>query len=286
MTVVAIGLALGLPPTHAAVQNLHTSTMAYRFAVAAVLIPYVVIWYFGFYAFAKLREYSRLLKDTKDGGAFQKITTGMGVLAFSLVVPLILSQILNVIGGHHPGLTSAITISNNYIDLFPGLLAFILLYNGARKLIRTARGSTEQIDPRLHGLWFLLLCVVFSDLVIESQVKRHVYHLGLPVLILTFIVPYIYGWGIGLLTAYLLKIYAKTVHGSLYRRAIKRFAGGITLAITASIAGQFVDIAVANWLGKSLGIILLIEYVLLILIAVGLGLMASGTKRLQQIEEA
>jgi uncharacterized protein YacL len=130
MTLIAVGLALGLPPDPQAVHQLHTTQAAYRLAIAALLVPYILIWYSSFYAFAKLREYSKPLKNTKDGAAFHKITVGMGVLAFSLVVPTIISLILAEVAAQHSSFKAASVIINNYLGLLPGLLAFLLLYNG------------------------------------------------------------------------------------------------------------------------------------------------------------
>jgi len=61
LVVVAVGLALGLQPDPEAVRQLHTTETAYRLAIAALLVPYILIWYTGFYTFAKLQEYSRPL---------------------------------------------------------------------------------------------------------------------------------------------------------------------------------------------------------------------------------
>jgi len=47
---------------------------------------------------------------------------------------------------------------------------------------------------------------------------------------------------------------------------------------------QFTTITLGNRL-KSLGIVLLLDYLLLAVAAIGLGLMAFGTKKLKRIEE-
>jgi hypothetical protein len=286
LAIIAIGLALGLSPDPHAVRQLHTSAGAYRLAIAALLIPYVLIWYASFYTFGKLRDYSEPLKGTKDGAAFQKITVAMGVLAFSLVIPTILSLILNNIAAHHESFKAASVIIDNYLGLFPGLLAFLLLYNGARMLRRTAsRGRAQKLDLRWHAPWFLLLSVLFSHLTIDNYYRSHPYHLTLWLLIVTFIVPYLYGWVVGLLSAYDLWLYAKAVPGLLYKRAIRLFASGITVVILGSIAIQFVSITITQRLSDSLGAVLLIDYGLLIIVTIGLFLMAFGTKQLQKIEE-
>jgi hypothetical protein len=285
LTVIAVALALGLPPDPHSVQELHTTAGAYRLAIAALLIPYILIWYVSFYAFAKLQEYSLPLKGTKDGAAFRMITLGMGTLAFSLVVPTIISLVLGNIADHHRSFEAVTTIISNYLGLFPGLVAFLLLYNGARMLVRTTRGRTHRLDLRWYAPLFFLLVVIFSHLTIENMYRSHPYHLSLWLLIMTFIVPFLYAWMVGLLSAYDLNLYARTVKGTLYQRAVKQFAAGISVTILGSIAIQFVNITLAHRINKSLGLVLLIDYCLLIIVAVGLVLMALGTKKLKLIEE-
>lgn len=285
LTLLAIGLVLALPPDPHSAQQLHTSVIAYHLALAAVLIPYALIWYASFYAFAKLQEYSWLIKGTKDGAAFRKIAIGMGTVSFSLVVPTIISLILNSVAGHYPHFKPASVIIDNYLGLFPGLIAFLLLYNGARALLRTTKQGLQRLDIRWHAPWFLLLSVVFSHLAIENYYRGNPYHLSLWLLVITFIIPYLYGWMVGLLSAYELHWYAKTVKGSLYRQAVKRFANGIAVTMLGSIAIQFVSITLAARIDSSLGNLLLANYVLLLIVVVGLILMALGTKKLKRMEE-
>lgn len=285
LALVAIGLALGLTPDPAAVRQLHTSPTTYRLAIAALLIPYVVIWYVSFYAFAKLREYSRPLKDSIDGLAFHRITIGMGTLAFSLIVPTIIALVLGNIASHEPSFKATSVIIGNYLGLFPGLIAFWFLGSGARMLIQTTPKAMGKFDIRWHAPWFFLLSVVFSHLAIENHYRWHPYHLNLWPLIITFIVPYLYAWMVGLLAAYELGWYAKMVKGLLYKQAVRQFSNGIAVVIFASITIQFVNVTLAQRLGSSLGGTLLVDYVLLIVAAVGLILMALGTKKLKRIEE-
>lgn len=285
LVVVVVGLASGLQPDPEAVRQLHTTETTYRLAVAALLVPYIIIWYTGFYTFAKLREYSKPLKHTKDGVGFHTITAGMGVLAFGLVVPTIIALVLNNIAVHHPAFKAPATITNNYLGLFPGLLAFLLLYNGALKLVSTIREKTRKLDLRRHAPWFLLLAATFTYLTLQNRYRFHSYYLPVWLLVTTIIVPYVYGWMVGLLSAYELRTYAQSVKGLLYQKAIKQFASGIAVAIVASIAIQFVNITIAQRFSHSLGAILLIDYLLLIIVGVGLILMALGTKKLKRLEE-
>lgn len=285
LTIVMICLALGLPVDPQALEQMHTTATTYRLAVAALLIPYVLIWYAAFYAYAKLQEYSRLIKKTKDGAAFHTIAIGMGTLAFALIVPTIVLLILNSIAGQHPSFKPVAVVVGNYLTLFSALAAFLLLFNGARQLLRTVRNGVLRLDIRWHAPWFLLLAIVFSHLAIENYYQHNPYHVNKWVLITTFIVPYIYTWMIGLLCAYELHWYSRTVKGILYQRAIKRFAQGIAVAVAGSVIIQFVNITILQRVNSSLTGVLLLDYIMLAIVAGGLLLMALGTKKLKRIEE-
>lgn len=285
LTILAVILAIGLPPDPATIRSLHTSEMAFRLAITLLLVPYILIWYCSFYAFAKLREYALPLRLTKDGAAFYKISVGMGAIAFSLIVPTIFSLIINSIAAHQPSFHTAATIINNYLGLYPGLVSFLLLYNGARQLVGTIRGKARQLDLRWFAPWFILLGVTFSRLTIQNQYQTDAYHMNIWLLMVTFIMPYIYGWMVGLLCAYELHIYASAVKGLLYRRGVQQIANGIAVTILGSIAVQFVNSALAQRLNRSLGEVLLMDYGLLIIIAGGLVLIALGAKKLRRIEE-
>lgn len=285
LVIIAVGVALGLPPDPQAVRDLHTSPLAYRLAVALLLVPYVLIWYMGFYAYAKLKEYSDTIKNTSDGEAFRKLTLGMGVLAFSLIVPTILSLVSTNIAAHNHGFKNASIIINNYLTLYPGLVSFLLIFNGTRPLVRTLKDWGKYVDIRWHAPWFLLLGIVFSYLTIHNHYRSQQYHLGVPLLITTIIVPYVYAWLVGLLAAYELNLYAKRVRGTIYKRAMRLLSRGLAVAITGSIAIQFVNVTLLQSVRDDLGALLLVDYVLILIVLGGLLLISLGTRKLKKIEE-
>jgi len=141
---------------------------------------------------------------------------------------------------------------------------------------------------RLFALLFIALATTFTYLVVNYHTAHHdVYYLNTGLLLTTFVIPNLFGWCVALLSAYEFGLYAKFAKGLLYRRALRQFAQGITIGITGSVAGSFLNNTfIAAKVSHSLGALLLLEYALLAFIAVGLGMIALGTKKLKKIEEA
>jgi hypothetical protein len=285
LLVIACGLALGLPPDPHELARLHISAIGYRVAITTLLIPYALIWYTGFYVLAKLQEYCRYVKKTKEGVAFRKITAGIGVLAFGLVIPTIISLILDDIAQHTISFAVPDTIINTYITLLVPVLSLTLINGGSYFLMATTKARASLASMRVFAVLFILLSVVFTFLVMRNHAMRHSLHLNTVLLILTFIVPYLYAWYAALMSAFELRLYSQFVKGLLYRRALVQFSSGIAIAIFGSIAIQFVQATIAERVSKSLGSLLVIEYVLLLIVAAGLLVMAAGTRKLKKIEE-
>lgn len=287
LALVTSGLALGLPPDPHTLHQLHISSFAYRIAILGLLIPYGVIWYMAFYAYAKLKEYARTIKGFDDGKAFRYIMIGMGILAFGLVLPMSISLVLGTIAAHHQGFKAAAVIIDNYMGLAVALAAFLSLNNGSHLLAKLSKNHLGLGEQRMLAFLFISLAAAFTCLVIDYHTNHHnVYYLNTPMLVITFIIPQLYTWFLAILCAYEIGLYAKFAKGVLYRKALRQFSNGIMIAIAGSIANQFVDNTFAARVSKSLGSLLLVIYILLVIIAIGLIQMALGSKKLKMIEEA
>jgi hypothetical protein len=286
LTVVSSVLALVLPPDPQTLHDYHLSSFSYRLVILFLLLPYGLIWYASFYAFAKLSEYTRLLKDAGEEQAFRKVTAGMGILAFGLLVTAIMSTILNEIVSYHHGFKPTATIINNYAALLVSLLAFTYMGTGAHILAMTVKTRATLNGVRLFGLLFVLLSVAYTRATVtEHHYGNNPYYLNIYVLVITFVIPYLYAWYIGMVCAFNFWHYSNGVKGVLYKKAFSQLSYGLLVTIVGFIAIQFLTSTFANSTGESLTFILLIIYVLLAILIVGLSLMALGTKKLKKIEE-
>lgn len=287
LAVIAAGLAIGLPPDLQTQHQLHISSFAYRIAILALLIPYGIIWYTAFYAFAKLKEYVRAIKGSEDGRAFRRIMNGIGFLAFGLIIPTIIGLIFQFIANHHAGFRPAATVIGHYLSVIVILVSFMLIGNGTRRLTDIGKNRPGLTVMRLFILAFISLSVAFTYLVLRfHQSHPHVYYLNTALLIITFIIPYLFGWFVGILSAYEFRIYAKNVNGVIYRRALRLMSQGVLITILGNVLIQFIENTfIAVKASTSIGLLLVFEYILLLLLAFGLTLIAFGTRKLKKIEE-
>ena len=287
LAVIAAGLAIGLPPDLQTQHQLHVSSFAYRIAILILLVPYMIIWYAAFYAYAKLKEYVRAIKGSEDGKAFRRIMNGMGFFAFGLILPTIISLIFQTITNHHPGFKPAATIIDTYLSVTVLVVTFILIGNGTRRLTDIGKNRPGLTVMRVFVLAFITLSVAFTSLVLKfHRAHPHVYYLDTTLLIITFIIPYLFGWFVALLCAYEFAMYARNIKGVLYRRALRLMSRGIVITIVGDVFIQFIENTfIASKVNKSIGVLVAFEYLLLIIIGLGLVLIALGTNKLKKIEE-
>lgn len=282
---VAVALALGLPPDPAQLKTLHTSSEGYRLAVLALLVPYTIAWYAGFYVFAKVQEYSRFLQSSTEGRAFRSITKGLGFLAFGLIVPTIIGLVLSNQAQSHHSFAPAASIISTYMSMLFPLAALWCISNGSCLLVDTTKFRLTLNGIRMFSAVFIVLSSFYTYLVVHNyEVNHNPYHLHIVLLLLTVVGPYLLVWFLGLLSAYQLRIYARYVKGVLYKKALEYVATGLAVAMAGSVTIQFIN-STFGARPNSLGFLLVIDYLLLLFVSAGLILMALGAKRLQKIEE-
>ena len=85
--------------------------------------------------------------------------------------------------------------------------------------------------------------------------------------------------------AYNLYLYRKGVKGPIYKKALNDLASGLSWIIITVIVLRCFESISSELTQLSLGLILLVIYVLLVFISGGYVLISRGAKKLQMIEE-
>jgi len=286
---VAIFTFISLLPTpaRATLTKYHLQPTGLRLLDLTLLIPTFIMWFAVFYGYNKLHRYGQLIKDNHDGKQVTRLADGLLVIAIGLPVVSIVSGLLQLITRHYPGFTAAATIIPDYLTVIYALVGFIFICKAARGLGELSR--THLGFNMLNVVLFVVIVigVVFCDLIAHSHASlRMVYHMPYELVMLTFAIPYMYIWFLGLFAIAEIYAYSKQVSGVVYRKGWDRLAFGLGSIIVLDILLQYLG-TLSSWLnGLSLSGLLLLLYVLLLGLAGAFIVVALGTKELMKIEEA
>jgi hypothetical protein len=261
-------------------------TQAHIVAFISVL-PLFGIWFVSFYAYGLLQRYSASIHKAREGFAFKKLAEGVMVLAWGLVIQAFASLILSGLADQIPSFHSTAIIIQNYIALAFPLIAFVAISTGTRHLLSDEHNYASLPSSRVLLVLFALLGAVYSYLVLHLRTTQSgAFYLPVFLLLSTIIVPYLFAWFSGLLAAYDIHTYARFTQGLLYKQALNLLTAGLIVLIVASIFLQYLNSLFLTAInGVSLNSIVLIDYLLLLGIGLGYGLIVRGVKGLLRIEE-
>lgn len=279
-------------PSRATQTKYHLSAGQLKLLILSIIIPYIIIWAIALVGSMRLIAYADGIKKSRDGAAFHEIA--QGVLWFALWLPL--SNVVDTFITHyynlHPASTAHLTWVINYLNivlLFPG---FLLINRGSKMLLAIVKRPADYL-PQAIAFGYIALSALYVALVLRDPTRQFpspdvpaaAYYESDWWLVTTIIIPRLLMWFLGLQAAYNIYLYREKVKGALYRLALDNLAKGTALAIVVIIILRCFQ-SLATLLSKfGLGLILLIIYVLLILMAVGYILIARGASRLQKLED-
>lgn len=272
-------------PSRAVLSQYHVSAAALRIIDVTIIVLLAVIWYIGFYGYAKLRSYTQIIQTDKDGKQVTKLTTGIFILVMWLPISMVVAAVLNYFSLRHTGLLAAATIIDNYLSLLLPLAAFIFIGLGAHGLRIMVRQYISFYIINALALLVFYIGAVYQHLVIVTANRNAVYHLPFWLIMLTIIVPYIFMWFIGLAAAYSIYCYSKKVKGIVYKKSWNFVGIGIGWLILTSMGLQYLTSLVAHLAHLSIYWTLAIVYSILIIVSLGFVLIAIGANGLRAIEE-
>jgi hypothetical protein len=281
-----------LPANKVAMHTYHLTAAAYHILLVVIELPLAATWLGAFYGYFKLRQYTARIVDTPEGAGFKQLTLGFQWLAWSLVLPTIVSLISNGIANNHPGFHTTAIILTNYLSLIFPLIAFTFMASGADRLLtRVQWGRHATQDLRAVLLLFAVLSSVYCYLTFRYIDLSHpgstnnLFYLPAWLLLCTIIIPYLYAWFVGLMAAYELNALATRAKGLLYRQSLSLIAAGVSLVIASSIGSQYLHNIVPRTGHLSLNFVLLIVYLFYVVIILGFALIGMGANRLKKIED-
>jgi len=261
------------------------SPQALHLIQLTVIIPLSAIWFAAFYGLGKMRDYTALIKRSKDGKEVTYLTKGIMILAFSLPITNIIRAALNSYSAKHTDALDTTTIIANYVGMLLYLAAFLYISRGARGLSELARQRPTYRAVNILAAVFIVVGVLYCYLVLNMRSPSATYYMPTSVALVTLVIPYLYTWFLGMLATYEMWLYAKKISGVIFKRGWSLLTLGISSIIITSILFQFLTTANAQVRALPLNQVLILVYLLLALMSVGYVLLALGAKRLRKIEE-
>jgi|GEM_PF-2000700 len=273
-------------PVHANIY--HVSYFEIILLQLTIILPLLAIWLVAANGGASFKHYGGLIRHGEDGRGLDTVSTGLLLVVVFFILQALLGSIPQYLVGS-PYLQPMVMVSNQ-VPLLIALIAFAFIFVGAIQLRRlsvrrlTVQGLVTILFP------YCLLAIIFAW-VFYSQLPQATPATGIPKFAVpgkwpfyTLALPYIVTWLLGILSITMIAEYARTVGGSIYRRALKSLVRGITATLAYSILLQLLELSSGLFAKWTLGPILVLLYALLILYSVGFLFIARGAGKLTLIE--
>lgn len=291
LMVVYLLLLFVLPIGQENIDHYNLTMLEYKVLRFAIVAPSLLVWLAAFIGYSTFQKYAEIVKATPEGESYYQLARGCAWLAWSLPVVSFVSLICSSLFYAYPAFHAASIIITNYSDLILAFISFSLIGVGSRELLKVADLRLKLASARLIVVLFLIIGVLYCFLTFshfdlhDLGSSHNPYYLPLWLMAIGVIIPYLYVWFVGLLSAYEISLYSKNTTGVLYKRALRLLATGIVTIIVSSIALQYL-----NGIEPRNGHLLLTPKLLLTVlfrVISGLGFitLSVGTVRLKKIEE-
>lgn len=281
-------ISIGLPPNPKSLEQFNITETHARLLNLSFVLPLAATWLVAYYGYYCFRRYAERVHDSREGPAFRQIERGAMILVFTLPIQGIITATTNYMFIDNPDLQPTFTILRNYLYMLLFTTAFLLLARGCTSLLLTLKNVPNKEQPGLLTLTIILLSAVFVSLIINKSLSSTdtTYFLPTWLVIGTLAVPYLYAWSRGLQGLHDLRIYLGLVKGTLYKSALSAVVVGLGSVMALNITIQLLATASTRLTRLNLTPILVIIYLLVFCYVIGFGLMARGSRKLTQIEEA
>lgn len=282
---VYIAMTLGTPNPEAA-QRYNLTATGILLVNLTIVVPITAIWVVAFYGALKMKEYAAAIRGSTEGEPFNLVANGLIISVLGFPLTAIIAAVLKRVAAATPNLLPTTIILQNYVTLAVALIAFYYIGRGAQRLALPIKKRSVTFDNSRWTMAFIIVSSIFSWLVISHYGgnTNSLYHMPDWLVIGTLAIPYLWVWYQGAMAAYCIYYYQKNVKGMLYRRALVYCSAGIGTVIGASVFIQFVTVFNERLSRLNLTPLLGIVYLLILIYAVGYGLIAKGAKKLKTLE--
>jgi hypothetical protein len=288
---VYVVLVFSLPPDPAVLAKYNFTLTHARILNVTIVVPVLLIYLTALYGFVSFYNYCHKVKDSREGPYLRQITNGLMVLAFSLPINSITGSINSYIRHASPSWSTESTVLRNYLSLVLAFASIYLIAQGIQGLNDTLKKKRQSSNlGRSFNFLGPIALASFYTWLITVQTRGvntlDAYHMPDWLILLTIVIPYTYAWSIGIRAVLQLYGYQTWVKGSIYKKALRDVSLGVGVIVVSSIFVQLLVTMSAQLNRLNLTPLLMLIYVLLIIYALGYGLVARGARKLKMIEEA
>lgn len=280
------------PVDQTTLDKYNISATQLKLLLVTIVVPLIFIWASAVFGYASFKRYALIIKKTADGQGVLKIANGLGLLALQLILTSLIRAVFGARGEENSLLSAnTVTTINAYLSIALTLGAYYLIFQGGRELKKLVGSKQKPLAGWQLGTYGLLAAayVLFSVLhklgPAPDETRAIIDILPLPLLLVTYVLPFLVIWYLGLSGALSLRQYQLKVPGVIYKQIFGGLATGIYVIIVASMFSQFLGAFSSQFEGASLAPILIILYSLIAVIAAGFLYVASSARKLRKIEE-
>jgi hypothetical protein len=273
-------------------KRFHISTTKATVLSLAVVIPYLIIWAIALIGYLKFRRYVRRIRPSRDGQAMFVVMCGLFWLLLWLPINSIVGNLTNHLSDTHHAWASNLYRANLFVSLGILFVAFLLLYIGSMRIMALKEEWHLDAKALLWRQVFYTTYACFSALYIFAvfAANRHSsqpvsLYFSDAVLLLAIMVPRLIMWFFGVHAVWNIRSFSRNTVAPIYREAFKYVAAGVGL-ITLCLVTIGI-LTTSNGLSHyNLGIILVIVYAILVVMAAGWLVLGRGAGKLERIEQA
>jgi hypothetical protein len=255
----------------------------------SITFPELIIWAVATISAVRFKQYAYSIKNGEDGRALNLIANSFLLLVLYVIL-LSSGNAVSRLFINSPSLKTAVTISN-YLPLAVVLLSSVSIYMGSVRLNKIAQARPWQPKKLIVPIIALvLLLLIYAWQFYEAVPKMHVTD-GLPrftqsagVLLITYVLPHILLWVLGLIACLNIARYALGAQGVIYRTLFRNLYRGLVLVYVCIFTAQLIIISPINL--EKFSLWLAIAYLVLLLAIFGFGLIYKGAQQLEGIEKA
>ncbi|HET8992124.1 MAG TPA: hypothetical protein VFN31_03785 [Candidatus Saccharimonadales bacterium] len=257
------------------------------FISITVAVPEIIIWSIAILSSVKLKSYSRLIANSKDGRAMNYLADALFLMSAYIVLICSAYSITVLFKGSIN--LNKIVLLENYMPLAVALASAVLLALSARNFNLLIRRRISKVTTIVCSSIYLIVMAIFTwqfagthtKALTDDSIPRFVS--SVKTLVYLYLLPQIILWALGLYACLNIAHYSRCVNGKIYKSLLADLYKGVLIVFICIFGAQV--LMLTNFDLSKLSLQLILVYGLLLLGTVGFGLIYKGTNKLTKIEK-